>query len=131
MIIGPNDSYPWPQNSVNPRLHYSCEGHKDKILEAWSEAGDLTKAPWKWTRWNKYQKAMDDYIGPKSGQFPIFNDHVWCQYSHLDNFFIKRPTQSDPMLTASISYRQLPAALSGSLWWQELPAWYIQLLLLR
>ncbi|KAL5347107.1 hypothetical protein ACLOAV_008250 [Pseudogymnoascus australis] len=75
VIIGPNDSYAWPLDAVDPRLHKSCDLYKDIVLEAWAEAGELTKTPSKWTRWNKYQNAMNDYIGAKSGQFPFIDDH--------------------------------------------------------
>ncbi|KAK4200586.1 killer toxin subunits alpha/beta-like protein [Triangularia verruculosa] len=84
-VIGPNESFYWPQNAVDPRIDASCDKYKDIILEAWSEAGELTKAPYEWTRWNKYQNAMNDYIGKKSGQVPWFNDHVWYNFKrHSD-----------------------------------------------
>ncbi|KAK4450329.1 killer toxin subunits alpha/beta-like protein [Podospora aff. communis PSN243] len=79
--LGPGESYFWPQNAVDPRLHKSCNPFKDMILEAWEEAGELSKAPAKWSRWNKYQGALNDYLGPRSGQVPIFSsDHIWYNF---------------------------------------------------
>ncbi|KAK4233494.1 killer toxin subunits alpha/beta-like protein [Achaetomium macrosporum] len=80
ITIGPNETYPVPQNAVNPQLHSSCEPYKYLILEAWSEAGELTKAPPKWSRWNKYQSALDTYLGPRSGQVPWFSDDIWLNF---------------------------------------------------
>ncbi|KAK3988009.1 killer toxin subunits alpha/beta-like protein [Cladorrhinum sp. PSN332] len=80
-VLGPNQSYFWPQAAVNPRLHESCNKYKNIILEAWSEAGEISQAPYKWNRWNKFQNALNDYVGPKSGQFPILgSDYIWLNF---------------------------------------------------
>ncbi|KFH40781.1 Killer toxin subunits alpha/beta-like protein [Hapsidospora chrysogenum ATCC 11550] len=78
--IGDDNDFLWPQDAVNPQIHKSCTAaHKKKILEAWNEAGEVTTTAWQWTRWNKYQKALDTYIGKKSGQVPIIgSDHIWA-----------------------------------------------------
>lgn len=48
------------------------------LLEAWQEAGEIAKAQYQWTRFNKYQRALDLYIGKESGQLPILGrDHIW------------------------------------------------------
>jgi len=47
-VLGPNQSYAWPQAAVDPRLHKNCEKYKNIILEAWSEAGEISAAPYKW-----------------------------------------------------------------------------------
>ncbi|PNY28367.1 Killer toxin subunits alpha/beta-like protein [Tolypocladium capitatum] len=80
ITIGPGDGFPTPQNAVDPRIHTSCEKYKDIIYEAWAEAGELSKAPIKWSRWNKYQNALNTYLGKKSGQVPLFTDHIWGNF---------------------------------------------------
>ncbi|KAK3299894.1 putative class V chitinase [Chaetomium fimeti] len=80
ITIGPNDTFPAPLNAVIPQLHKSCEPFKNIILEAWNEAGELTTAPPKWSRWNKYQNALNTYLGPRSGQVPLVNDHIWRNF---------------------------------------------------
>ncbi|KAG6360417.1 hypothetical protein INS49_011477 [Diaporthe citri] len=77
--IGGDDDFIWPEAAVDPKIHSSCtKPHKAKILEAWNEAGEITKTGWEWTRWNKYQNALDTYIGKKSGQVPLLGvDHIW------------------------------------------------------
>lgn len=77
VTIGPDDGFPKPQYAVDPRLHTSCEKYKDIILEAWNEAGEISKAPAKWNRWNKYQDVLNTYLGKKSSQLPIFRDDIW------------------------------------------------------
>ena len=86
--IGDGDFF-WPQAAVNPNLHSSCKDYEDMILEAWNEAGELTKPGYWWTRWSKYQKALDTYIGAKSGQVPLLGiDHIWgeCFSKYLLTF---------------------------------------------
>ncbi|POS69818.1 hypothetical protein DHEL01_v211789 [Diaporthe helianthi] len=80
--IGDDDDFAWPEAAVNPNIHSSCtKDHKAKILEAWNEAGEITKTGYYWTRWSKYQKALDTYIGKKSGQVPLIGiDHIWGEY---------------------------------------------------
>lgn len=61
-------------------IHDSCKikGRLEKVQEAWFEAGDISKAPYEWSRWNRYQKAMDNYFGKRSGQVPIIGtDKLW------------------------------------------------------
>lgn len=76
-------------------------------MEAWFEAGELTKTTWKWSRWNKYQKVMDDYLGPRSGQVPLFEDQLWCRYPCGREFSLKPLTLLNPLLTPSICSSQL------------------------
>lgn len=100
-------------------------------MEAWFEAGEISQAPWKWSRWNKYQKAMDDYLGPRSGQVPIFEDQLWCRYPCGRNVSLKHQyVYLGPLLTSSICSSQLQKALSSPLWRQWFPTRPVQLLLL-
>lgn len=70
--IGANETFPSPQFAVVIKLHSSCKPYKDILWETWKDAGELAAAPMEWSRKNKYQRAMNLYIGKKSTQVPVF-----------------------------------------------------------
>jgi hypothetical protein len=85
--LGDDDDFPVPQSAVDPQLHSSCDNYKDIFREAWSEAGEIAKAPLKWSRWNKFQNALNDYVGPTSGNIPWFSDDIWRKYNRRSRVF--------------------------------------------
>jgi hypothetical protein len=82
VTIGENETYAWPQSAIVPQLDKSCIPFKDIIMEAWRESGSVAEAPYKWTRRNRLQGVLNDYLGPDSGNFPWLSDPVWGKSSH-------------------------------------------------
>ncbi|KAJ6783597.1 hypothetical protein PWT90_10948 [Aphanocladium album] len=62
------------------KLHSSCLPYRE-IWTAWDDAGTIAKAPYNWSRFNKYQKVLNNYLGKKSGQVPILiTDAIWKNF---------------------------------------------------
>lgn len=77
--VGPSLARPGVMDLL---IHDTCKlpSRLEKIQEAWFEAGELSKAPYEWSRFNKYQGVMDNYFGKRSRQIPIFGpDSLWSK----------------------------------------------------
>ncbi|KAH0601140.1 hypothetical protein MHUMG1_00012 [Metarhizium humberi] len=89
--VGPSLARPGVMDLL---IHDSCKikGRLEKVQEAWFEAGDISKAPYEWSRWNRYQKAMDNYFGKRSGQVPIIGtDKLWGTWFWSEYYILLCP----------------------------------------
>lgn len=70
------------KGAVQPVRDASCKEHETLIKGGWADAGKLAKATLKWRRKNKYQDAMDVYIGIRSKEEPARGepDQLWSKF---------------------------------------------------
>lgn len=73
------------KGAVKPERDKSCKKYEAIIKAAWSEAGQISKATLNWRRDNKYQDALDTYLGKKSRERPAKgqSDKIWSKYLDL------------------------------------------------
>jgi hypothetical protein len=71
LTIGDRDTFPTPQWAVEPEIMKSCQtDRREKLTEAWNEAGTLAKVMLKWTKWGwPYQEALNTYLGPAAAKW--------------------------------------------------------------
>ncbi|KAJ3474610.1 hypothetical protein NLG97_g9764 [Lecanicillium saksenae] len=96
------DGFKGPGGSAQIKLHNTCkQGKREAMLEeAWYEAGLLAKGMMQWNRNNKYQAAMDEYMGPQSRKVPWFKDFIWNNIrNHYTIHFGETPHPDDPPQT--------------------------------
>ncbi|KJZ69269.1 hypothetical protein HIM_11343 [Hirsutella minnesotensis 3608] len=75
-----------PASAVTPTYDDSCEPFVNTIKQAWIEAGELSKAPYAWNRWNKYQNALNTYLSPLSSGLPWTRNDEWHNFEN--HYFI-------------------------------------------